>query len=186
MSHFLDIIIPEYDCPIEFMIRLLDSINKQKNIEVKEIGIIIVNDKSKNKYKKSWFKQRYPKLNIEYLVKDINEGQGLTRQYGLDRSEATYVTFIDQDDMLYEYDNLAKVINYIKEHNDDIYFTEYLEETYIDNKLYIQHHDPIRLRCLHGLFLNRLFLINNKIRFSNKIRYHEDVYLCDLLYYGYK
>ena len=49
MERFLDIIVPEYNCPIEYMIRLLNSVNIQKNIDFREIGVIIVNDCSKNK-----------------------------------------------------------------------------------------------------------------------------------------
>ena len=184
MSHILDIIIPEYDCPIEFMTRLLDSINKQKNINFKEIGIIIINDKSKNKYKKSWFKQRYPKLNIEYLIKDINEGQGLTRQYGLDRSEASYVTFIDQDDMLADNNSLSLVINQIKTSNEVTRISTCSdEETNIDGKLYRVHYDNSGLLCLHALYLRRQFLLDNNIRFSDTIRYHEDVYFTNIINY---
>ena len=115
MGNILDIIIPEYNCPEEHIKRLLNSINIQKNIDFKEIGIIIVNDSSKKKLRKGLFKN-YPKLNIKYYVKDKNEGQGLARQYGLDNSTAKYVTFIDQDDIFNIYDRtaLAKTIDCLK------------------------------------------------------------------------
>ena len=178
MNTFLDIIIPEYDCKLEYMVRLLDSINKQKNINFKELGIIIVNDKSKNKYKKSWFKQRYPKLNIEYLVKEINEGQGLTRQYGLDRSNAKYVTFIDQDDLLYDNLSLYNVINYLKNNEVEKLHTSFIEENRDGSYIRYGKHD---LECLHALFLKRDFLLKYNVRFSDKFRYHEDVYYLSLV-----
>ena len=65
MKHFLDIIIPEYNCKINDMKALLESIKRQKFVDLKEIGVIIVNDASSNKLKKSLFRS-YPQLNIEY------------------------------------------------------------------------------------------------------------------------
>ena len=123
MERFLDIIIPEYDCKEEFMKRLLQSISRQINVDFNEIGIIIVNDKSKNKLRKGLFKN-FPKLNIEYFIKDVNEGVGMTRQYGLDRSTAQYVTFVDQDDELYGNDSLFQVISHLKNTSIDFLVTE--------------------------------------------------------------
>ncbi|MCR5349584.1 MAG: glycosyltransferase family 2 protein [Acholeplasmatales bacterium] len=181
--HFLDIIIPEYNCPQEYMIRLLNSINRQKNIDFKEVGIIIVNDCSKIKYKKSWFKQRYPKLNINYLIKDINEGQGLTRQYGCDNSDAEYITYIDQDDELYGDSSLFNVFSLLKERKKVFAITSIYEEVYFENKLYYKEHSCFNFKSLHGLFIKREYLKEINLRFHKDLRQYEDIYYTSCLFY---
>ena len=113
MNKFLDIIIPEYNCNLEYVKALLNSINIQKNIDFKEIGIIYVNDKSDKLLNESIFNE-YPNLDITYLKREENGGQGNARQTGLDYSKAEYVTFIDQDDCLFRDLALAPVINNLK------------------------------------------------------------------------
>ena len=177
MNRFLDIIVPEYNCKEEFMKRLLHSIARQKNVDFNEIGIIIVNDKSKNKLRKGIFKN-YPKLNIEYYLKDVNEGVGMTRQYGLDKSTAQYVTFVDQDDELYGNDSLAVVINSLKANHQPYIVTQYIEEVLnVNNDVVQLVHDTLDGKeVLHGVFINRQFLIDNNVRFVPGIRYHDDSY----------
>ena len=186
MATFLDFIIPEYNTKQELLVRALNSINRQKNVDFKEIGIIIISDGSKNKYKKSWFKQRFPKLNITYFPKEVNEGPGLTRQYGIDRSEAEYITFLDSDDELYENNNLSKVINSLKNQDVNILWTNFIEEAKFEGKIYVKGHKPQDFHTLHGLFVKRGFLIENDIRFSDQIKFQEDTYYADTLIYGYE
>ena len=178
MEHFLDIIIPEYNCKEEFMKRLLNSISRQKNVNFDEIGIIIVNDKSKDKLRKGLFKN-FPKLNIEYYLKDVNEGVGMTRQYGLDRSTAKYVTFVDQDDELYGNDSLGKILNYLKKNDYNYVVTQYIEEVRTkDGGIYPLLHDKLDAKeVLHGVFIKKQLLIDNSIRFIPGIKYHDDSYL---------
>ncbi len=182
MEHFLDIIIPEYDCKEEFIKRLLQSINRQKGVDLNEIGIIIVNDKSKNKLRKGIFKN-FPKLNIEYYLKDINEGVGMTRQYGLDRSKAKYVTFVDQDDELYGNDSLVGVISYLKATNMNYLCTYYVEEVKtLDNKMVnLTFGSENGRQSLHGVFLKREFLLSNDVKFVPGFRVHDDYYLRAIL-----
>lgn len=178
MSHFLDIIIPEYDCKEEFIKRLLHSISRQKNVDFSEIGVIIVNDKSKNKLRKGIFKN-YPKLNIEYYLKDVNEGVGMTRQYGLDKSTAKYVTFVDQDDELYGNESLYKLIAILKIYDYNYVSTDYIEEIKNSNgeicQCRITKTNPREV--LHGVFLKREFLIQNNIHFKPGYRVHDDFYI---------
>ena len=185
MARFLDIIIPEYNTKQDLLVRALNSVNRQKNVDFKEIGIIIVSDGSKIKYKKSWFKQRFPKLNIDYYPKEINEGPGLTRQYGIDRSEAKFITFLDSDDELFENVNFSTIINSLKNDDIKILWTDFVEENMYNGKVYVKGHRPQEFHTLHGLFVNRQFLIDNDIRFSDKIMYQEDTYFADILIYGY-
>ncbi len=184
MEFFLDVIVPEYDCPQEYMIRLLNSINRQKNVDFNEIGVIIINDKSKVKYKRSWFKQRFPKLNISYIVKNSNEGQGLTRQYGIDISKAEYITFIDQDDELFGDTCLSAAIGLLKERRKPFAISSIYEEVLFEGKMYFKEHSCFEFKSLHGLFINRNHLIANNIRFHKDLRQFEDVYFNSCLFYS--
>ncbi len=177
MERFLDIIVPEYDCKEEFMKNLLHSISRQKNVDFNEIGIIIVNDKSKNKLRKGLFKN-YPRLNIEYYLKDVNEGVGMTRQYGLDRSNAKYVTFVDQDDELYGNNSLSSMINYLKTTGLQYVTTNFVEEVKNDGKIVELLCSPLEGRqTLHGVFIDRHFLSENGIKFIPGFKVHDDYYL---------
>ena len=180
MSHFLDIIIPEYNCKEEYLDRLLKSILNQKNIDLKEIGIIIVNDNSSKKFKNGFFR-KYPQLNIEYYIKDINEGVGMTRQFGLNKSNAKYITFIDQDDELYN-DSLSIIINYLKNNDNDLLLTEYVEEVLVDNNIQYRKYSAFDTKeSLHGVFIKRIRMVENDIHFVSGVRYHDDFYIRRIL-----
>lgn len=182
MPYFLDIIIPEYNCKEEFLDRLFKSIIRQENINLKEIGIIVVNDCSSKVFKNGFFR-KYPQLNICYLKKDVNEGVGMTRQYGLDKSTAKYVTFVDQDDELYGNDSLGKIVSYLKDNNPELLLTSYLEELKNTNDEISYHlYEPFDTKeSVHGVFINRDSMIKNGIKFIPDIRYHDDFYIRRIL-----
>ena len=176
MAHFLDIIIPEYNCPEEFIKRLLNSINIQKGVDFKEIGIIIVNDHSPKRLRKGIFRN-YPKLNITYLIKETNEGTGMTRQTGLDNSSAFYVTFVDQDDVLYGDDTLGNIINVLKINKYQMLITSYIEEIKQNNGCVAEYiHKNDYTEALHGVFIDRSVIVDNNLRFMPGVRVHDDSY----------
>jgi len=182
MERLLDIIIPMYNTPKEYITRALNSINKQKGIDFKSIGVIIIDDcSSKIKYKKSWFKQSFPKLQITYIINKENVGPGVSRQNGIDISEAKYITFLDSDDEFYGFDSFSKVLSIFNEYDIDKITTKVNEEIIVNNSLCNISHDPVTLNSLHGLFVRRQFLIDNNIRFDDKLRIHEDFYFVRLL-----
>jgi len=182
MERSLDIIIPMYNTPKEYITRALNSINKQKGIDFKSIGVIIIDDCStKIKYKKSWFKQSFPKLQITYIINKENVGAGVSRQNGIDISEAKYITFLDSDDEFYGNDIFPKVFSVFEQFVVDKIFSKVNEETIIDGVFYNVVHDFNSLDSLHGLFVRRQFLIDNNIRFDDKLRIHEDFYFVRLL-----
>lgn len=175
----LDIIIPQYKENDKIVNRLLLSINKQKNIDFKTLGIIIVNDASNVKLSKKLFKE-FPRLNITYLRNEINSGPGITRQNGIDASKARYVTFMDADDMYYTNNALELVYKAINESNPDLILTKWLEEDKEFNQIKLIPHDSDVI-WVHGKFIKRQYLIDNNIRFSNNLRMHEDSYFSTLL-----
>ncbi len=177
--HILDIIIPQYKENDKILNRLLLSINKQKNIDFKSLGIIIVNDASDVKLTKKLFKQ-FPRLNITYLRNEVNSGPGITRQNGVDASLAKYITFMDADDMYYSNNALELVFNAIKEHEPDLILTKWLEEDKVFNQINLIPHESDVI-WVHGKFIKRQYLIDNNIRFSKNLRVHEDSFFSTLL-----
>lgn len=184
MERLLDIIIPMYNTPKEYITRALNSINKQKGIDFKSIGVIIIDDCStKIKYKKSWFKQSFPKLQITYIINKENVGPGVSRQNGIDISEAKYITFLDSDDEFYGNDSLFKVFSIMNDErvNLDAIFTSFVEEVNVDGEIINYRHGNNSIHCLHALYVKKEILLKYNIRFDPKLRYHEDTYFVGLV-----
>ena len=178
----LDIIIPQYNESSLLVERLLNSINNQINIDLSMIGIIIVNDCSNNPISYT-IKDKYPSLDISLLKTPKNSGPGVARQVGIDYSTAEYITFIDADDTYYSNDCLSKVMEIITNEKPNVILTKFMEETKVNNKYTnILHESDIIY--IHGKFINRLYLIENKIRFSKNLRLHEDSYFSSLLLFN--
>lgn len=175
----IDIIIPQYKENDIVVSRLLRSISKQVNIKFSDIGIIIVNDCSNIKLSKKLFKE-FPKLNITYIKNEVNLGPGLTRQNGIDKSDAYYVTFMDADDMYYSNDVLSKIIDIINNQAPDVILTDWYEENKIGSMSKLILHKP-DVTWVHGKFIKREYLVNNNFRFNKNIRLHEDSYFSTLL-----
>ena len=178
----LDIIIPQYNESVLLVERLLDSIYNQINIDLSIIGVIIVNDCSNNAISSS-IKDKYPNLDISLIKTPNNGGPGLARQYGIDYSTAEYITFIDADDTYYSNDCLSKVLDIILNKKPNVILTNFMEETKLNNKYSNIIHES-DIIYIHGKFINRMYLIENKIRFSDSLRLHEDSYFSSLLLFN--
>ena len=183
MSNILDIIIPMYNTPKEYISRALTSISRQKNVDFNEIGVILIDDAStKIKYKKSYFKQCFPKLNITLLQNKVNSGAGVTRQNGIDASTAEYVTFLDSDDEFYGNEALYKVIALMKDEqfSTDRIQTAFYEEIKDDLGNIIKIRHGVEFSCLHGYFVKKSLLDKYNLRFHPTLRYHEDSYFISI------
>ncbi len=176
-NHLLDIIVPEYNGG-KYIYNLLNSISKQKNIDFSEIGIIIVDDCSPEELNLYKFK-KYPLLNITFIKNEKNDGPGVSRQHGLDISTADYVTFMDCDDEFYDTKSFAKMVNVLKEHNITVAKGCFAEELK-SGKVIINNPDKL-YNFLHGMYYNRQYLVDNDIRFHEKLRISEDSYFNNLV-----
>ncbi|MCR4898683.1 MAG: glycosyltransferase family 2 protein [Acholeplasmatales bacterium] len=177
MLYLLDIIIPIYNTPEEYLVRALNSINRQKGVDFKSINIIIIDDASKKiRYKKSWFKQRFPKLKITYLVNKENVGPGVARQNAIDAGNGKYITFLDSDDEFVGEYSIGKIISFMEEYNLFKVSTSINEEVYVQKELMNIKHNNLTLQSLHALYLRRDFLSKNNIKFNDRLRRYEDLY----------
>lgn len=102
----LDIIIPTYKNK-EGLYRTLKSIPEKSNV-----NIIVIDDCSNLDYSDVLF--NYP--NIKFYQLDKNSGPGVARQYGIEHSNGTYMTFLDTGDYFYE-NGLETILKTIKENS---------------------------------------------------------------------
>lgn len=145
-----------------------------------QCNIYICDDCSTDNYSEI-IKQFSPMIDITYLKLDKNSGAGITRQFGIDKSNGEYIVFIDSDDafcnpfsieLLYE--------KMIEDNSTDVVVGNFEEQVDINNKIeFIMH--GLNSIWLHGKMFKRKFLTDNNIRFNNT-RLNEDVYFLGIVW----
>jgi glycosyltransferase involved in cell wall biosynthesis len=179
----LQILIPQYKETEDIIKPLLDSIEIQQNVDLKnEVGVIIVNDGT-NVHLSSEFLQKYT-YPIEYHF-NSHAGVSATRNACLDRATAEYVMFCDADDMFYNACGLYIIFNEINNGGFDTLSSIFIEESRMpgtNEPIYINH--EMDSTFVHGKVHRRQFLLDNNIRWNNNLTIHEDSYfncLCQQL-----
>ena len=177
----LQILIPQYNETDDILKPLLDSIEVQQNIDLNDIGLIIVNDGTDIHLSEN-FINGYT-YDIDYYLND-HKGVSATRNACLDYATAEYVMFCDADDMFYNVCGLYVIFREIENGGFESLVSAFVEETRdIDMKpVYITH--DIDFVFVHGKIYNRKFLLDNNIRWNDSLTVHEDSYfngLCQCL-----
>lgn len=171
----LSIIIPQYKESDKDVRRLLSSIDYQLNVDWNEVEVIIVNDHS-NVLLSDTMLNNFENIKPKYIKLDKNVGPGLARQAGFDEAIGEYVTFCDADDMYQNFGVISLYLSTIKEKHPDIIRTQWVEELEVNGaKQYITHN--FEATWMHGKCFRKQFFIENNIRFSEKLLYHEDSYI---------
>ena len=179
----LQILVPQYKETNEIIKPLLDSIEVQQNVDLKnDIGVIIVNDGTDVHLTRE-FLDRYS-YNIEYYLNE-HKGVSATRNACLDYATADYVMFCDADDMFYNACGLYIIFREINSGGFDSLVSAFIEESRIPHTgevVYINH--DMDSTFVHGKVHRRQYLIDNEIRWNEKLTIHEDSYfncLCQKL-----
>ena len=179
----LQILIPQYKETEEIIKSLLDSIEIQQNVDLKnEVGVIIVNDGTDYHLSKE-FLSRYS-YHIDYYLHP-HKGVSATRNACLDYATADYIMFCDADDMFYNACGLYIIFREINMGGFDSLVSAFIEESRIpqtNEPVYISH--DIDSTFVHGKVHRRQYLLDNSIRWSDKLTIHEDSYfncLCQKL-----
>ncbi len=111
---FFSLIIPVYNRPDDMQV-VLDGLSVQtyKNFEaiVIESGSSIKSDEVVERFK--------DQLNIQYFYK-ANEGQGFSRNYGMERAQGDYFIILDSD-IIIPPDYLEQVYQYLSNHKLDAF-----------------------------------------------------------------
>ena len=179
----LQILIPQYKETEEVIKPLLDSIEIQQNVDLKnDVGVIIVNDGT-DVHLSEEFLSRYT-YPIEYHLNE-HKGVSATRNACFDYATADYVMFCDADDMFYNACGLYIVFREMENGGFDSLVSAFIEESRIPETkepLYINH--DMDSTFVHGKIHRRQYLIDNNIRWNDSLTIHEDSYfncLCQRL-----
>lgn len=179
----LQILIPQYKETDDVIKPLLDSIEVQQNVDLKnDVGVIIVNDGT-DIHISDELLSRYT-FPIEYH-KHEHAGVSATRNACLDYAKADYVMFCDADDMFYNACGLYIVFREMEMGGFDSLVSAFIEEgrhPQTKEPIYINH--DMDSTFVHGKIHRRQFLIDNNIRWNDKLKIHEDSYfncLCQRL-----
>ena len=179
----LQILIPQYKETEEVIKPLLDSIEIQQNVDLKnDVGVVIVNDGTDVNLSKD-FLNRYT-FHIDYYLNE-HKGVSATRNACLNHATADYVMFCDADDMFYNACGLYIVFREIENGGFDSLVSAFIEESRVpatNEPVYINH--DIDSTFVHGKIHRRKFLIDKNIKWNDSLTIHEDSYfncLCQKL-----
>jgi len=202
---YLSVIIPVYNSE-KYLFHCIESILNQT---FSDFEIILVNDGSKDNSKAICedYSTKYDEINT-YTIK--NSGSAYARNYGLEKSQGTYVSFIDSDDWIHPnmFEKLISVSYYnetdivscnlvnVKANGKENQEYSDCNGGYYDRKRIIkeifpflinsndlsQHKWPMRMVTK---IYNRDFLLRNNIRFANDLKAAQDfVFSVTAMYYS--
>lgn len=179
----LQFLIPQYKETEDIIKPLLDSIELQQNVDLKnDVGAVIVNDGT-DVLLSPEFLSRYS-FPIEYHQNE-HKGVSATRNACLDYATADYVMFCDADDMFFNACGLYIVLREIDCGEFDSLVSAFVEETrnpFSHEPLYVNH--DMDSTFVHGKVHRRKFLLEKGIRWNDSLTIHEDSYfncLCQKL-----
>lgn len=167
------ILIPQYKETDEVVKPLLDSIAIQQNVPFEEVGVIICNDGS-DVFLTDEFLSSYP-FKVEYY-KEPHRGVSATRNACLDHAKADYVMFCDADDMFYNACGLWIIFREMEVGFDSMVsmFIEESRHPQTKEPFYLNH--EMDSTFVHGKVHRRKYLLEQGIRFNDKLTIHEDSY----------
>lgn len=179
----IQILVPQYKETEEIIKPLLDSIEIQQNVDLKnDVGVIIVNDGTDIHLSRE-FLDRYT-YDVEYYLNE-HKGVSATRNACLDHATAEYVMFCDADDMFYNACGLYIIFREINNGGFDSLVSAFIEESRMPESkepIYINH--DMDSTFVHGKVHNRKYLKKQNIRWNESLTIHEDSYfncLCQKL-----
>jgi len=179
----LDLIVPHYKEPWSVCKFLFDTIGTQRGILFDQIRVILVNDGDNilfgNMEEAMYKLAEYP-YTVDYIVKE-HAGVSAARNAGLAASDADYVMFCDIDDGFLNNYALHLIFSAMQE-GFDICLSNFIEETFNEdgNPQIVNHNED--LTFMHGKVYRRQFLLDNDIRFDERMHVHEDGYFNMLAY----
>lgn len=125
MTPKVSIIIPVYKVE-KYLSRCMDSILNQT---LKNIEIILVDDKSPDKSPQMCDEYTKVDKRIKVIHKPVNEGLGFARNTGLSMAQGEYVAFIDSDDFV-TLDYFETLYNLAKQQEYDTVYSEFNNQYY--------------------------------------------------------
>lgn len=134
----VSVILPTYS-RTESLAAALDSLSKQ---DYPEFEVVVVDDNSDETLKREVrdivekFKEKHPKIKLDFIVNEKNCGSAMSRNIGINRARGEYITFLDDDDV-YMKDKISVQLKGTLEANADYSITDlylYNEKGHICDK----------------------------------------------------
>ena len=152
---------------------MFDMLAMQRRIDFKDVGVILVNDGEGNELPSELFAD-YP---FEVCQMSIPKGGvSKARNAGLDASNADWVMFCDFDDCFSSIFGLYLIFCAMHEDKYDTLWSCFTEETKdADGNIVLVAHERDWV-FIHGKAHRRQYLLDNNIRFHEKLTIHEDVF----------
>lgn len=181
----LSIIIPTYNSE-----KYLPSlIKKLKKINSDEFEILFIDDKSNDKSVNLLKKIKLKNFKTFFLKK--NKGVSFCRNLGIKKCTGKYILFHDSDDDCFF--DIKSFIKQIKNKEINFFYFFNKSNNKIDNNFIkkkkhfidsIYNFKDFRLTCWNYI-VNKKFIIDNKIQFSNKVKVFEDqIFVSKLIKYS--
>lgn len=168
----LQLLVPQWNEDEIVVKNLLNSIETQQGIDLKEIGVVIMNDGSDIILSDDFLSQ-YP-FQIDYYLSE-HKGVSAMRNQCLMAAQADYIMFCDADDMFLNNCGIYLIFQQINKQEFDVMVSTFSEEQKIDNGYqYINHINDTTF--VHGKVYRREYLLENNIFWNNKLTVHEDSY----------
>jgi len=169
----VSIVIPAYNAA-PFLER---CINSALNQTLKEIEVIVVNDKSTDNTEEI-LKKYEGEEKFKFVTLDENQGQSVARNTGIEMARGEFIGFIDSDDFvdLDFFENLYKLSKDM-----DIVLGNFVISTNKTNKFY-HVKNLLEHGCVGDTIWRKSFLDEKNIRFENGVRMAEDVHFRDNVY----
>lgn len=158
----MEIIIPAYNCTSTLR-RTMNSLVKQTN---KCFSVLIVDDCSTEDIYLI-VKEYANILSIKYIRNNVNKGVGMTRQRGVDESNADYVAFLDADDLLLP-NAISDWCNEINNKAPDVIYSPFI---YVQDNIW---EVPNYFWLCHGKVYKRSFLEKYGIKESEEVKCCDD------------
>lgn len=175
MARKIDILITVYNESFGTVKPLLDSIAAQRSIDFADVAAIIVNDGGTVRFD-DHILATYP-FEIEYYYDEPHRGVSGARNRCLDLAKADYVMFCDCDDCFFNVNALWMLMREMTIGEFDTLVSVFWEENHNpenDEVIYYPHEQDSTF--VHGKVHRRKYLLDNKIKFNESLKIHEDSY----------
>lgn len=169
----LDFIVTHYDEPWETGKKFFDILSMQRDVNFDDIRVILVHDGHKNVPDLDIIQSEYP-FRIKLVESIDHVGPAKARNMGLRASDAEWVMFCDFDDMFSDVVSVKCILNVLPTRDADIIWMD----SYREQRIMSAGKPGMFVNCLkenfcytHGKLYRREVLVDNDIRFDDKLRY---------------
>ena len=174
----LDLIVTHYKEPWNVGRKMFDMLAMQEMVDFDDVNVILVNDGEENELPDECF-SGYPFAVCQISIP--HGGVSKARNAGLDASNADWVMFCDFDDCFQSVFGLYMIFCAMHEDKYDTLWSCFTEETKTDKgELVLVPHGRDYV-FVHGKAHRREWLVENNLRFHEKLTIHEDAYFNTLV-----